>query len=103
MQDSWLFLERSRPRATELWYFKTKCPTRNQQPQEHARSIPLFNPHKIVRDETSKRIRTQTEIKRYQLVADKRVVDSEDYGSFPYGFAPAPLNHSSDDDDVFEL
>lgn len=74
-----------------------------QQPQEHARSIPLFNPHKIVRDETSKRIRTQTEIKRYQLVADKRVVDSEDYGSFPYGFAPAPLNHSSEDDDVFEL
>lgn len=42
-------------------------------------------------------------IERYQLVADKRVVDSEDYGSFPYGFAPAPLNHSSDDDDVFEL
>ncbi|CAH3174094.1 unnamed protein product, partial [Porites lobata] len=51
-----------------------------------ARSIPIFNPHKIVRDETTKRLETRTEIKRYQLVASKRVVDPDDFHTYPYGF-----------------
>ena len=61
-----------------------------QRPQEYPRSLPLFNPHKITRNPQTKRLETQTEIKQYQLVADKRVVDSNDFHSYPYGFTPAP-------------
>ena len=74
-----------------------------QQPQTQARSIPIFNPHKIVRDPTTKEILTRTEIKRYQLVADKRIVDSDDFHSYPYGFTPAPQEQDSDNDSVFSL
>ena len=61
-----------------------------RHPQAQARSIPIFNPHKIVRDDTTKRLQTRTEIKRYQLVASKRVVDPSIFHSYPYGFTPAP-------------
>ncbi|CAH3199085.1 unnamed protein product, partial [Porites evermanni] len=61
-----------------------------RHPQAQARSIPIFNPHKIVRDDTTKRLQTRTEIKRYQLVASKRVVDPSTFHSYPYGFTPAP-------------
>ena len=79
-------------------------------PQAQTRSIPIFNPHKIVRDDTTKRLQTRTEIKRYQLVASKRVVDPDDFHTYPYGFTPSPLTsrpcHDDDDDDndsVFSL
>lgn len=74
-----------------------------QHPQAQARSIPIFNPHKIVRDPVTKQIATPTEIKRYQLVASKRVVDSDDLHSYPYGFTPAPQEEDSDNDSVFWL
>ena len=76
-----------------------------QHPQAQARSIPIFNPHKIVRDETTKRLETRTEIKRYQLVASKRVVDPDDFHTYPYGFTPVPLEDawSDDNDSVFSL
>lgn len=44
-----------------------------------------LNAHKIVRDPQSKQIMTQTEIKRYQFVADKRLVNAEDFHSYPSG------------------
>ena len=78
-----------------------------QHPQAQPRSIPIFNPHKIVRDETTKRLQTRTEIKRYQLVASKRVVDPRTFHSYPYGFTPAPqdgdFSDFSDNDSVFSL
>ena len=76
-----------------------------QHPQAQARSIPIFNPHKIVRDETTKRLETRTEIKRYQLVASKRVVDPDDFHTYPYGFTPVPLEDAwiDDNDSVFSL
>ena len=75
-----------------------------QHPQAQARSIPIFNPHKIVRDTQTKQIATRTEIKRYQLVASKRVIDSDDFHSYPYGFTPAPQEEEdSDNDSVFSL
>ena len=55
-------------------------------PQSSANSIPVFNPHKIVRDPDTKQLRTQTEIKRYQLVFDKRVVEPHSFQSYPYGY-----------------
>lgn len=56
------------------------------QPQPTPNSIPVFNPHKIVRNPTTKQLSTETEIKRYQLVFDKRVVDSTNFQSYPYGY-----------------
>ena len=56
------------------------------QPQPTPNSIPVFNPHKIVRNPTTKQLLTETEIKRYQLVFDKRVVDSTNFQSYPYGY-----------------
>ena len=72
-----------------------------QHPQAQTRSIRIFNPHKIVRDETTKRLETRTEIKRYQLVASKRVVDPDDFHTYPYGFTPAPQDGDFSDNDSF--
>ena len=60
------------------------------QPQPIANTIPVFNPHKIVRNPTTKQISTETQIKRYQLVFDKRVVDSSNFQSYPYGYKDSP-------------
>ena len=57
-----------------------------ERPLQEARSLPVWNPFKIVRDPQRKIIATETEIKRYQLVFDKRVVDPHTARSFPYGF-----------------
>ena len=55
-------------------------------PQPISNVIPVFNPHKIVRNPTTKQLSTETEIKRYKLVFDKRVVDSTNFQSYPYGY-----------------
>lgn len=55
-------------------------------PQPTPNSILVFNPHKIVRNPTTKQLSTETEMKRYQLVFDKRVVDSTNFQSYPYGY-----------------
>ena len=39
-----------------------------QHPLARSRDIPVWNPHKIVRDHREKREMTETEIKRYQLL-----------------------------------
>ena len=57
-----------------------------QHPLARTRDIPVWNPHKIVRDNWEKRLMTETEIKRYQLVFDKRVVNLITFMSLPYGF-----------------
>ena len=55
-------------------------------PQEDPRSVPIWNLHKIVRDHQTKQLYTESEIKRYKLVFDKRIVDPTTFLSFPYGF-----------------
>jgi len=55
-------------------------------PLSDPREIPVFNPHKITRDVNTKQLETLTEIKRYKLVFDKRVVDTKNYFSYPYGY-----------------
>ena len=57
-----------------------------QRPLSEARSLPVWNPFKIVRDPQQKIISTETEIKHYKLVFDKRVVDPYTSRSFLYGF-----------------
>ena len=56
------------------------------QPKPVPNSTQVFDPHKIIRNPTTKEISTETQIKRYQLVFDKRVVDSSHFQSYPYGY-----------------
>ena len=42
-----------------------------------------------MRDPETKQLKTQTEIKRYQLVFDKRVVEPSNFKSYPYGYSNA--------------
>ena len=49
-----------------------------------AQEIPVWNPHKTVRDVDTKQLRTQTEIK---MVTDKRAVDTTTFRTYPYGFS----------------
>ena len=62
-----------------------------------SRDIPVWNPHKIVRDHLSKRLLTETEIKRYQLVFDKRVVSPTTFVSLPYGFEQFEMEEEDED------
>ena len=55
-------------------------------PLEKPREIPVFKPHKITRDVNARRLETFTEIKRYKLVFDKRVVERRNFFSYPYGY-----------------
>ncbi len=54
--------------------------------EEERRQIPVFNPHKITRDVRTKQLTTETEIKRYQVVCDKRVIDPKTFLTYPYGY-----------------
>lgn len=76
-----------------------------RHPEKDQREIPVWNPHRIVRDNKDKTIRTETEIKRYQLVFDKRVVDPETFRSFPYGYARRCMMEEEEDDveDMMEI
>ena len=68
-----------------------------QHPLARTRDIPVWNPHKIVRDNREKRLMTETEIKRYQLVFDKRVVNPITFMSLPYGFEAFDVEALDDD------
>lgn len=53
---------------------------------KESRQIKVFNPHKITRDVQTKQLVTQTEIKRYQVVFDKHVVNPNTFLSYPCGY-----------------
>ena len=57
------------------------------RPDKKTREIAVWNPHRITRDVNHKQLLTETEIKRYKLVVDKRVVDPESFFSYPYGYS----------------
>ena len=68
------------------------------EPLSDPREIPVFNPHKITRDVSTKQLETLTEIKRYRLVFDKRVVDTKNYFSYPYGY----LRYDEEEEEMLE-
>ena len=59
------------------------------EPQERRRLIdvvnPYFNPY-FTRNPATKELRVAPRTKQYGLVFDKRVVDSDTFRSYPYGF-----------------
>ena len=68
-----------------------------EQPLKCSRDIPVWNPHKIVRDNRKKKLLIETEIKHYQLVFDKRVVNPITFMSLPYGFEQFDIEEADDD------
>ena len=58
------------------------------EPEPEPRILPLTNPHKIQRLAQGKHIQTITQTKTYKLVFDKRVLDSDSFASYPYGYKP---------------
>lgn len=50
------------------------------------RKHPITRSHKIVRDVKHLELKTVTEMKNYQLVFDKRVVEPDTFTTYPYGY-----------------
>ena len=65
-----------------------------QHPLDKYREVPVWNPYKIVSDNTGKKLYTHTEIKRYQLVFYERVVNPM---IFPYGFEQFEMTEEDED------
>ncbi|XP_022779371.1 uncharacterized protein LOC111320904 [Stylophora pistillata] len=57
-----------------------------QHPLDEARKTEIINPVHFVRDPVKKKIRTETQIKAYRLVFDKRVLENGTFTSLPYGY-----------------
>ena len=55
-------------------------------PQEERRVIKVTNPNHFKRDTTNKKIKLVEQVKHYQLVFDKRVIDQETKISYPFGY-----------------
>ena len=55
-------------------------------PVDDRHVIPVVNPHFFTRDASTKRLRVVPRRKEYGLVFDKRVVDTETFKSYPYGY-----------------
>ena len=60
-----------------------------EQPLEDGgrRNIPVVNPN-FYRNPATKHLKVITRTKLYGLVFDKRVVDTNTFKSFPYGYTP---------------
>ena len=57
-----------------------------QKPLQKPRQTQVIKTHQIVRDPQTYQLYTFPDYKRYQLVYDKRVVDSISFQTYPYGY-----------------
>ena len=55
-------------------------------PQEERRVIAVHNPNHFKRDTTNKKIKLVHQVKKYGVVFDKRVLDTETKISYPFGY-----------------
>lgn len=58
-----------------------------QHPSDESRKTEIINSVHFVRDPIKEKIRTETQIKAYRLVFDKRVIENCKFTSLPYGYA----------------
>ena len=56
-------------------------------PQDERRDTDIVNPRHFQRDPIAKKIKTETQVKKYGLVFDKRVLHVGTFKSYPYGYA----------------
>ncbi|CAH3124157.1 unnamed protein product [Pocillopora meandrina] len=56
-------------------------------PQDERRDTDIVNPRHFRRDPIAKKIKTETQVKKYGLVFDKRVLHVGTFKSYPYGYA----------------
>ena len=66
-------------------------------PLEEPRVLPVHNPHKIHRDAENKNLETKEETKQYRVVFEKRVVDTDTFMSYPYGYEQIPLDEQDEE------
>ena len=62
------------------------------------RKYPVKRSHKIVRDIKNFELKTVEETKNYQLVFDKRVVEPNDFLTFPYGYGDMETSAAMEQD-----
>lgn len=61
-------------------------------PLDERRKTMVVNPTHFIRDPVQKKIRTETQTKKYGLVFDKRVLEPGTFKSYPYGHERVELN-----------
>lgn len=61
-------------------------------PLDERRETMVVNPTHFVRDPVQRKIRTETQTKKYGLVFDKRVLEPGTFKSYPYGNERVELN-----------
>ena len=57
-----------------------------EDPEPKPRVIPVVNPHKIKRVSTTKTLQTVSQTKKYRVVTDKRVLDTNTFLTYPFGY-----------------
>lgn len=50
------------------------------------RQYPVKRSYRIVRDPTTYQLETREELKKYQLVYDKRAIDKDTFMTYPFGY-----------------
>ena len=62
------------------------------------RKYPVKRSHKIVRDVQHFQLKTVEEVKNYQLVFDKRVVEPNTFLTYPYGYGDMDTSEGMEQD-----
>ena len=72
-------------------------------PLDHRRDVPVVNPHFFTRHPATKQLKVAPRTKQHGLVFDKRVVDPNNFRSFPYGYTSSLARDDLDMLDVDAL
>ena len=59
--------------------------------------------HRIVRDPKDFTVQTIAETKKYQMVYEKRVIDSETFMTYPYGYGEIDMEVATVQQDIHTL
>jgi len=63
-----------------------------QDPQDERRNVDVTDPNFFMHDSHTKDMYISSQMKRYGLVFDKRVVEPVTFKSYPYGYTPSTIN-----------
>ena len=60
-------------------------------PQDKRKDTVIVNPRHFKHDPNARKIKTETEVKKYDLIFDKRVLHKGAFKSYPYGYRICPV------------